>query len=172
MIQLENCYKLGQIQKTHGVDGQMVLKLEHVQIDNIKKMEWVFFIIEGLPVPFFVLEWSERAPDGVLLSIEDITTVELAKRYKGTTIYIDKKSISKQSHTMEIEATIGFKLIETIAGEIGVLEEIMDLNSNRLMRCMQGKKETLIPLQDEFITKIDGRKKIVYLALPEGLLDL
>ena len=72
MIDLSNSICLGTITKTHGIKGQVVLRLDHYGFDDILRLEPVFIEIDGLPVPFFVEAYEEKTTDSLILFFEDM----------------------------------------------------------------------------------------------------
>jgi 16S rRNA processing protein RimM len=55
---------------------------------------------------------------------------------------------------------------------LGVIDDVFNMPANKLARVMQGQKELLIPLHNNFIVKIIKSKKEIHFDLPDGLLDL
>jgi len=47
---------IGVFTRTHGAQGDLVLRLLAFDAEDLPEMEWVFVEIDGLPVPFFVRE--------------------------------------------------------------------------------------------------------------------
>ncbi len=67
---------------------------------------------------------------------------------------------------------IGFSIVDKTAGKIGIIEEIDDKTLNTLFLIKNGEEEIIVPpATEDFIEKVDPKKKIVYVNLPEGLLD-
>src|SRR5690606_22352548 len=93
MIDLSDCLVLGTLAKTHGIRGQLILKLNHFTFEDILLMETVFLEIEGLPVPFFVSEYIERSGDTIILAFDDIETESKAKELIGLTVFIPARSV-------------------------------------------------------------------------------
>ena len=63
-------------------------------------------------------------------------------------------------------------MIDKEVGEVGVIEEILDMPQQEMTLIRYKKREVLIPLNEELILEIDEKKKQVMVDLPEGLLDL
>jgi 16S rRNA processing protein RimM len=56
-------------------------------------------------------------------------------------------------------------------GHIGIIKAINDTTAQALFEVEKDGKEILIPVNDEFIVKVD-RKKTIIVNTPEGLIDL
>ena len=65
---------------------------------------------------------------------------------------------------------IGFEVIDAIDGFLGKITNVNDDTANILFELAE--KDLLIPVSDEYITDIDHQKRIIYMNLPEGLLEL
>jgi 16S rRNA processing protein RimM len=173
MIDLSDYIVAGIITKTHGVHGQVIMQLNNLSFENILKMELVIIEIDGLPVPFFIESFSSRNATSIILSLEDI------KQEKNAIELIDKKVYVKPETILQeliinnpIDKLIGYKIVDKKLGEIGILKEILEVHNNPLLRVLNGKKEILIPFQDEFIIKLDDKNRIINVKTPSGLTEL
>jgi 16S rRNA processing protein RimM len=55
---------------------------------------------------------------------------------------------------------------------LAFFEKIIDLPQQTIGQIKNGDKEILVPMIPEFIERIDREKKILFLNLPDGLVDL
>jgi 16S rRNA processing protein RimM len=173
MINLSGCIELGELLKPHGVKGQLVLKLNNLSFDDIKETEQVFILIDGLPVPFFIEELQERTNDSLILKFEDVSSENTAREICNCLVFIDKKFVAGNRLTvLTISDLIGFSVKDKEATEIGMLESVLDIENNPLLRIVNNKKEILLPLNPEFIVSYDLTKKEIIVNFPEGLLEL
>jgi 16S rRNA processing protein RimM len=174
MINLEDCIGLGTITKTNGFRGHLVLKLNNLSFDDIEKMELVFILIDGLPVPFFIEEFIERNNNTILIKFDEFNTESSVKFLCNSNVFISKKYIDSHSlHTPNnITAFIGYSIHDTKHGNIGVLDKVIADSDNPLLVVKKGFQEILVPLQEEFILKIDEKLREITVTCPDGLLDL
>ncbi len=173
MINLDDCIKLGLITRPHSYKGQLILKLNQISFDDIIKMEWVFVIIDGLPVPFFVEEYSDKSPDTLIIKLEDIYDEGQAKEFSNKEVYISKTGISENQQSIMISGLIfGYEVIDKKEGYIGDIDTVIESPFNPLIRIVNKPKEILLPLNEDFILNIDEKEKKLYVDYPEGLLDL
>jgi 16S rRNA processing protein RimM len=173
MIDLQNCIAIGTIIKARGVHGQVVLRLDQFEFDNIKELEPVFIIIDGLPVPFFVSDYYEKDPQLIVISFEDYDTNADIEELVDSKVYIPVKNIrNKYFLRDDPELLIGYVVQDAKLGLLGTLAEIIGNENNPLFRVTAEKREILIPVQPSFILAIDGEKRIIHVQTPEGLVDL
>jgi 16S rRNA processing protein RimM len=168
----ENLRLIGKLSKLHGFEGEAMLITDISFPKKIEKTEWVFLIIDGLPVPFFVLRFSIRNESLAIIKLEDITSVEKMEKYLGRDVFIEetrKKSTRKLKPDKSIE---GYKVIDKTRGEIGIANDIINYNNNYLLQVFNNNTEILIPVNDEIIIEINDHNKTILVDSPEGLLDL
>jgi 16S rRNA processing protein RimM len=172
MILLDELSPIGYIHKLHGVKGELMVLLTV----NLQSFEHDFLILEidGIYVPFFIKSKLVKKDHSALLTFEGISSAEKGKRLIGKTIYLPKHAvqIAIAPPQSQIHQLIGYTIIDRIKGEIGIIEAIEDATENILFVVSYQNTELLIPVVEEFIEKIDDRKKAIITQLPIGLLDL
>lgn len=175
MINLDHCILLGTLSKTHGVKGNLLLRLKHLGFENIIKMESVFIIIDNLPVPFFVSEYTHHHSDELMLHFDDIDSQDKAKKYVGFEVWLDVKSVQKSKSSdspSSMSRMIGYEVVDKQLGSLGKLNEVIEVKQNPLLQILNSSGEILIPLQSEFVIEIDDKKKLIHVDTPEGLVDV
>jgi 16S rRNA processing protein RimM len=172
MILKENIFPIGQINKPHGINGEMSFTFT---TDIFEREEIPFFILEteGIFVPFFIEEYRFKSDASGLIKFEDVDTEMKARAFTGLTIYLPLKYIEKvEDEEIGLEYFTGFKLFDNKDKEIGVITDIDQTTENALFIIDNGIDELLIPVSEEYITSIDHDQKIIHVSLPEGLLEL
>lgn len=67
---------------------------------------------------------------------------------------------------------IGFTIVDATFGEVGVIKAINDTTAQALFEIDRNGTEILIPMNDEFIDKVDRNAKQILVTTPEGLIEL
>jgi 16S rRNA processing protein RimM len=67
---------------------------------------------------------------------------------------------------------LGFTVHDEEQGELGIIEEVIEMPMQVLAKVVIRGKEALLPLNEQSLVKVDKKKQVVYLRLPEGLLDI
>src|SRR5690554_7478742 len=95
----EELIKIAEIQRTHGVDGKVLLNISQDFDKSIFTEDLpVFLIIDGMPVPFFI-EHSKSQGKNVVVKLRHIESLEKAEKFVGTEImtlkslFEDRKSV-------------------------------------------------------------------------------
>lgn len=173
MINLSDCIELGKITKCHGINGQVILKLSNPDIEEINEMELVFIKVDGLPVPFFISEHTERSGNSLVLTIDDIRNETDAREIIDCAVYIQNSQVELSDvPLLQSNDLVGFIVVDEKLGEIGKIERILDYDNNPLLQIIHKNRELLIPLHEDLIIELDSNKSILYIRAPEGILDI
>lgn len=169
----EDYFLLGTLSKTHGVSGELVLKLNNLDADDIEEMGSVFIEFDGLLVPFFISQCFAKNMNSLVVKFEDIDSSEQAGEFVNCKVFSSEIiSGDTDDFLRQIDLLIGFDVIDKQYGNIGKLKEFIDMPNNPLFKVVKGKKELLIPVNDEFILEVDKKNKTILIDAPEGLIDL
>lgn len=165
-IQRKDFIIAGVVDKSHGTKGELRLSFEQ----NSKIKEWVFLEIQGKPVPFFIEYRSDNQYEPIV-KLEGIDTPNQSERFVGKNILIQATQTKRRTRAVDLDI-IGYKLLDSTYGELGKVENIEEMPQQLLIYTTYKNNELLIPAVEAFIEEIDEKKKIIYLNLPEGMLDL
>lgn len=172
MIRKSDVIPIGQINKPHGIKGEMSFSFTSDVFDR-EEVPFFIFEIEGILVPFFIQEYRFKGNTTGLILLEGVVSEEQARLFFGLTIYIPKLYLESVSNEeLELDYFAGFSLIDKNNGLIGIISEVDKTTDNLLFVIPTKNDEMLIPAGEEYILEIDHEKKIIYVQLPEGLLDL
>jgi len=102
---------------------------------------------------------------------EDISP-EQASALVGRDAYLPQSMFPEVEDDLYYDkAIIGYDVV--VKGDsIGKIVDVVENTSQNLFVVSSESSEHLIPAVDPFISSLDKAKKIIYLELPEGLLDL
>ena len=172
MIKQDDLFPIGQIQKPHGIKGELSFSFT---TDAFDRDDCRFFIldIDAILVPFFVAEYRFKSRNSGFVSFEDINSDNEARELCGKTIYIHKQFITTDNHENVTDARyfVGFEVIDNKQHtSLGNITAVNDNTANILFELSEG--DLLIPFSEEYIVDIDHLKRQIQMLLPEGLLDL
>lgn len=173
MIDRKDYYHFGKILKLHGFNGHLLLRAENTAKPKLKKSEPVFFNIEGILVPFFVLEFQNTSGDNYMLLLDGVENEISAKEYIGYDVYLPAAKKSREAKPQkDFYELIGYKLFDSNRIFIGLIEEIIEIPQNNLFRVRKEDNEYLLPANTDLILGTDKTTMELYYSLPEGLLDI
>lgn len=164
--------RIGKIVASHGLQGDIILTHILNKKNWLKKDDVLFLELnKGSFIPFFVISVKGNQEDECIVKLEDITTVEQAKKLIGKQVYLEDALLEEQKIDSPL-LWIGFTVIDRDKGEIGKVADVMQTAHQWLASVKYNDREVLIPLIDEMILDVNVRNKFIRMTLPEGLLDI
>ncbi|MFA8434061.1 MAG: ribosome maturation factor RimM [Marinifilaceae bacterium] len=175
MFRKEDCYLAGTFIKTHGVEGELILKKNSDLLERYK-MESVLVDIDGGLVPFFISPngFHVRNHNSLRLKFDDIDSEAKALRFIGCQVYVlieDAPDVLEEEE-FDLDLLIGFHILDEQHGDLGPIEDIQDYSGNIVFQLTIKEQEVLIPFAEANLLEIDEQKKTISLNLPDGLLDI
>jgi 16S rRNA processing protein RimM len=171
-MNINDCYKIGYIQKPHGLKGGVSITLDDEAPQNFDELETVFVEKNNRLVPHFIEAVSVRG-DKAFVTFDDVKTPEQATAISKCAIYLPKSTRPKSGRgEFYDDEIIGFEVIDVEAGSLGNVTEIQEAGPNKLIAVDCDGKEVLIPIHSPFVKSINKAKKKISVELPEGFLDI
>ena len=168
----DDCFYLGRVAKTHGIKGEITIKLDVDDPSDYRDMKFFLLEINKVLTPFFV-EKIVSSGDKFFVTIQDVKTVEAASALTGKEVYLPLEMLpklsGKQFYYHEIK---GFMLVDAEKGELGLIDDVIEYPTQAIIQVFKDKKEILIPILDQVIQKVDRKAKKLYVKAPEGLIEM
>jgi len=165
-------FKIGKIIAAHGLEGDVILQHSLGKKTSLKGIEAIF--IEDRKdsfLPYFVRSTKIKNDDETYLRLEEINTRETALKLIRKEIWMKEEDFKRYASASASISLLDFHMIDK-GVNLGKIEEIIDQPHQILCKIWQGTNEMLIPLHEHTLEKIDRKNKIVYVNLPDGLLDI
>lgn len=164
--------RIGKIVATHGLQGALVMTHIVGQSDWLKKDDVLFLELnKGSYIPYFVTAVKPANDEEYIINVEDIETMEVARKLVGKMAYVKEDILSAHATDSPL-LWIGFNLVDKQKGSLGPIEDILQTGSQWLAKLTYEGKEVLVPLIDQLILDVNIRNKYVRVDLPEGLLEV
>lgn len=164
----------GHSYKVHGIKGELVVDLYPQYRNHVLKSGVVFFMVEGNAVPFFINSVKEN--EDLFLRFKEVDTPEKARELSNQPVYIDDKGIVIENLSDEtlddVNFLVSFQIEDVNSGFKGKIKSLEEFPSQLMALVESNSKEFMIPIHEDWIVKIDEKKKHIQVKLPEGLLDL
>lgn len=173
-MEKSNFFHWGIISKANRKTGEVSVIFTQKNHQDIEQVQTVFVEIDGGLVPFFVDEMSAASANGVRLLLSDYSEPDLAQRFVGCNVFLPvlEKENADETKTANYDEIIGYTVIDENDQALGVINDILESPEQDLVQIFKGEKEILIPLVDDFILAVDAEKKILFMELPDGLIQL
>ena len=171
MIKKEEVFKIGIINKPHGVKGEVSFTFTDDIFDRVEDCDYLVLLLDGILVPFFIEEYRFRSDNVALVKFEGIDSTEKARTLTNVEVYYPVKFMDDQEEISSWNYVIGFRVEDVHHGCLGTVVDVDDATMNVLFVIENGDEEVLLPAHEEFILDIDRKKKILKVDIPDGLLD-
>jgi 16S rRNA processing protein RimM len=173
-MEKEACYYLGKITRTNGNKGGLSIFLDVDNPQEYSELDAVFVEVKKQLIPFFIEEIKiHTSKNTAVVYFEDIENIEEASTLTSYDLYLPLASLPVlEGNKFYFHEVPGFLLIDEKFGKIGKIKEVLEYPNQALFQTFFKEKEVLIPINDQFIHKVDRDKKEILLNLPEGLLDI
>lgn len=169
----EDCFYLGKIVRKFSFKGELLAKLDTDEPEMYEEMESVLVDFNGNLVPFFIEHAFLHKSELLRIQFEEVENEEDADDLIGAELYLPLSMLPElEDDQFYFHEIIGFTAVDVNYGEIGVIKNINDNTAQALFEIVKGDKEILIPMNDDFIQKVDKANKQILLDTPAGLIDI
>lgn len=176
MITREDCVKIGEIVKTHNLQGDVIVASDSDLLEKYAD-EPVFIQLDGAPVPFFVAEEgiSPRNHTSYIVKFDFVDTQEQAARLIGCEVLIEKALLDEEdvmSFDYNVSELSGFTVEDEISQETGVVTDVADYAGNVVVSIQIFGKEILLPLSEVYVKEVDFENSKLLVRIPVEIIEL
>lgn len=171
MIKKEEVFKIGVINKPHGVKGEVSFSFTDDIFDRVEDCDYLILMMDGILVPFFWEEYRFKSDNVALVKFEGIDTAERARMFTNVEVYFPKKYMDEQDEITSWNFFVGFQVNDVRHGALGEIVDVDDATMNVLFVIEKEGEELLLPAHEEFILDLDKKNRVLIVEIPEGLLD-
>ena len=170
-----DCFRIGIINKLHGFKGELLMKFTFSDFMALPQLRTLLIEKNQKLIPFFVHSTSIRTDGKAVVGLDGVNNEKQAMELLNCPVFLQNKHLPlKTISETNLTSLIGYTVNDTKAGNIGVLENILEYPGNRILQIKNASgKEVLIPAIDQkIIKKTDHDKRIIFIDAPNGLIDL
>ena len=165
---------IGQIMNTHGVKGEMKVKVYSDSLDRFEGMAQIYISSdeEGADRRTLTIDHIRYQKDMVLMKFAEINNMTDAEKMKGSFLQVPEMDLPAlpdgRYYIYQLEG------ITVWENEIcyGELTEVLQPGCNDVYVVRGNKRELLIPALKTVIKSVDLEKRRMEVELPAGLLEL
>ena len=169
----QDCFFLGKIVKKYSFKGELLAKLDTDEPELYKDLESVFVDLKGALIPFFIESSQLHKSELLRIKFEDVNTEGDADALMKCELYLPLDFLPElEDDKFYFHEIIGFEVQDKNFGTVGIITGVNDSTSQSLFEIDRNGIEILIPMNDEFISKVDKPNKTIFVETPEGLIDL
>lgn len=167
-----DCFFFGKITKTHGLKGEITVKLDVANPEDFKDLRYLLIEDRGNLIPYFI-ENQKINGDKMIVQLQDVKRVEQAVTFMGKAVFLPNEFMPElDEDDFYYKEIIGFKMIDELKGEIGEISDVLEYPTQAVIQVMKDGKEILIPIHDDIIQKVNKKAKTLTVKAPEGLIDM
>ncbi len=147
---------LGKCCNTHGINGEIRIKSDILNKEEIFKIGHTLYILNDT----LEIESYRRHKDYEMVSFKGINNINEVLKYKNNSVYFDRDELVLPENQYLINDLIGFD-VSYDQKIVGNINDFMYNSTNCLLAVINNDKTFYIPYHDNFIDKVDMKKKIV-----------
>lgn len=165
-------FKTGKLVATYGLKGELVFKHSLGKKTSLKGLEAIFLEAgKDNLLPYFIQQTRIKSEDEVWVKLEGIDTKEAAHQLTPKEVWLEEADFKKLAAKSAPISLLGYELINE--GEnLGNILEVIEQPHQVLCTIQYKGKEALIPINENFLEKVDSKNRRVHVILPDGLLDI
>lgn len=168
----DKCFYVGRIVKTHGLKGEVTLRIDNDEFDEIEELNYFLLDVSDNLIPFFVEDIAYHSNKAFVL-FQDLRTLEAASQLVGKSAYLPYDLLpERDGNDFYSHEVVDFIVVEEERGELGKVREIIEYPTQSLIQIMNDDKEILIPIHDDIIKDVDREEKKIFIKAPAGLIDM
>ena len=169
----EDCFYLGKIVKKYSFKGEILAKLDTDEPAIYENLDAIFLELRNNLVPFFIESSQLHKSELLRIKFEDVDEEADADAIMKSGLYLPLDLLPKlEGDKFNFHEVMGFTVEDVNFGTVGIIKAINDSTAQSLFEIDRDGIEILIPMNDEFINKVDRENKTIIVETPEGLIDL
>lgn len=173
MFEKEECFLVGSITRTHGINGNVIVRFERDDAYEYELLESVFVEIRSKLVPFFVSNIKISNDSTAIVGFEDVDTEIKAKEVLvGHSLFLPMTEMVEDTTEFNPERYIGYRFSDNISGASGVLNDVIKYPQHAVYEATIKNETVLIPAAKDLMITVDETERQITFALPEGLFEL
>jgi len=165
-------FKIGKFAASHGLNGDIVLQHSLGKKTSLKGLETIFLQEAAASfLPYFIEKTSIKSDDEIFIKLEGVNNKEAARKLTPREAWLVKDDFNKFAAKAAPIALLGFTVMDG-NNNLGTITEVIEQPHQILCTIIYKGNEALIPVHEESLVKIDKKNKIIYMNLPDGLLEI
>jgi len=163
---------IGKVVDTHGIKGCLRVTSYAESTAPFAHGKQLALRRKDKPVVTFKIEWARPHKHGILLALESMASVDVAREWIGCELCIDRGKLPEPGQDVYYwHQIIGLHVFTVDDRRLGRVAAIFPTGSNDVYVVREGEREVLIPAVNSVVVDIDLTQGVLRVDLPEGLDD-
>lgn len=170
----DDCYQVGHITKTHGVNGELVLFLDVDDPTEYADLDSVLLEVKNELIPYFIESIAIVKGSRAIIAFEDVDTIEQAERLIncGAFLPLDNLEPITDETRFYFHEIVGYQVVDANEGPLGIVRGVYAMNAQDLIAMDYQGKEVLIPINSDIVKTVNRAEQKLNVELPDGLLAI
>jgi 16S rRNA processing protein RimM len=165
-------FKIGKLVAVHGLKGELLLKHTLGKKTSLKGLQAIFVEEKKESfLPWFIESARIKNEEEIYLKLDQVDSRETAIKLTQKEVWIPEADFKKFAAKTAPASLLGYTIFND-KESLGTILEVIEQPHQLLCRLLMHDKEVLIPLHEDFLKKVDHKKKQVIMQLPDGLLEI
>ncbi|TAE25535.1 MAG: 16S rRNA processing protein RimM [Cytophagales bacterium] len=169
-----DCYQVGHITKTHGLNGEVVFFLDVDNANEYADIDSVLVEVKGQLTPYFIDSLAIVKGSRAIVAFEDVDTIEQAERFIGCGLWLPLANLEdiEDETRFYFHEIIDFRVVDAQKGPLGTVKAVYTMATQDLIAMDYEGQEVLIPINSDIVPSINRAEKQLNVNLPDGLLEV
>jgi 16S rRNA processing protein RimM len=142
------------------------------QLAKLKSIDTLFVQLKTGSLPYAVISLRKAKDNAYFIKFEEITDRNEAEKIIGKDVFAEKNMFRKKETAEGFSFILGYMITDTIEGELGEVDDVLQMPAGDVARVVFQNKEVLLPLNDETVVEINKRQKKIQVTMPDGLIKM
>ena len=167
-----NHVKIGTVVSKHGYKGDIKISVSSNNLVTFPDLKYLFIELDGCFIPFTIDNVRSFSKNVFIVKLKEIMSEDEVDEIIHKHIYIDSTEMESNIDSgFFYNDLINFDVI-TDSKKIGRIENINSNLPQPVFEIIYDSRKVLIPIHEDLIKKIDKKNRIIYLDIPNGLLEI
>ena len=167
-----NHVKVGTVVSKHGYKGDIKINISSFNLHTFPDLKHLFIDIDGCFIPFMIDKIRSFSKNILIVKLNEISSEQKADEIIHKNVFADSSKIkSKKSSGFFYDNLINFDVFRD-SQKIGKIENINSNLPQPVFEIIYNTRKVLIPIHEDLIKEIDKKNNIIYLDIPDGLLEI
>ena len=167
-----NHVKIGTVVSKHGYKGDIKISVSSNNLVTFPDLKYLFIELDDCFIPFKIDNVRSFSKNVLIVKLKEIRSEDEVNEVIHKNIYVDSAEMESNIDSgFFYNDLINFEVI-TDSKKIGRIENINSKLPQPVFEIIYDSRKALIPIHEDLIKKNDKKNRIIYLDIPNGLLEI